>query len=75
MSQPAGMPSARVPLSPAGHALASLAGAVRAAERAGDTVAAMETSTQPQALDFRALDLCGWKRWATLSMFKGRDGV
>eukprot|EP00965_Chrysotila_dentata_P225914 6195070-Pleurochrysis_carterae.AAC.1 len=35
----------------------------------------MEISTQPQALDFRALDMYGWKRWATLSMFKGRDGV
>eukprot|EP00965_Chrysotila_dentata_P129265 4272986-Pleurochrysis_carterae.AAC.1 len=26
-------------------------------------------------MDFKALDFQGWKRWATLAIFKGRDGL
>eukprot|EP00965_Chrysotila_dentata_P003505 114307-Pleurochrysis_carterae.AAC.1 len=62
MSRPAGMPpSCCVFPGAAGRALADLAAAVWAAERAGRTVAALEASIQPQAVDFRALDLHGWK--------------
>eukprot|EP00965_Chrysotila_dentata_P179663 5932856-Pleurochrysis_carterae.AAC.1 len=75
MSQPAGMLSGCVLPGAAGRALAGLAAAVQAAERAGHTVAALEASTQPQAVDFGSLDLNGWKRWASLSMFKGKDGI
>eukprot|EP00965_Chrysotila_dentata_P104487 3450193-Pleurochrysis_carterae.AAC.1 len=76
MSLPAGMLSSCVPTGEAGRALAGLADAVRAAVRAGHTVAALETLThQPQAVDFGALDLAGWKRWSALSLFRGRDGA
>eukprot|EP00965_Chrysotila_dentata_P006395 208530-Pleurochrysis_carterae.AAC.1 len=44
------------------RALADLAGAVRAAERVRDAVAAVEVSIQPKAVDFKSLDYNGWKR-------------
>eukprot|EP00965_Chrysotila_dentata_P120794 3995199-Pleurochrysis_carterae.AAC.1 len=75
MSLPAGMPSGCVSLGAAGRALPGLEEAVRAAERACHTMATLEISIQPQAVDFKALDFQGWKRWATLAIFKGRDGV
>eukprot|EP00965_Chrysotila_dentata_P186518 6158336-Pleurochrysis_carterae.AAC.1 len=59
----------------AGRALAGLAAAVQAAERVDHTVAALENSVQPQAVDFKTLDLNGWNRWAALTMFKGSDGI
>eukprot|EP00965_Chrysotila_dentata_P169996 5611558-Pleurochrysis_carterae.AAC.1 len=69
------MPSSCVSTGVAGRALASLGEAIRAAVRAGHTVAMLETSTQPQAVDFTTLDFHGWKRWATLALFKGKDGT
>eukprot|EP00965_Chrysotila_dentata_P078595 2590281-Pleurochrysis_carterae.AAC.1 len=75
MSLPAGMPPGCVSPGVAGRALAGLAAAVQAAERADHTVAALENSVQPQTLDFRTLGLNDWNRWAALAMLKGRDGV
>eukprot|EP00965_Chrysotila_dentata_P092372 3048613-Pleurochrysis_carterae.AAC.1 len=66
MSPPAGMLSSCVSPGGAGRALSDLADAVRAAVRAGHTMTALETSIQPQAVDFGALDMTGWKRWAAL---------
>eukprot|EP00965_Chrysotila_dentata_P153419 5071436-Pleurochrysis_carterae.AAC.1 len=67
--------SGEVWTSPAERALADVARAVSAASRARDSVSARAVSTQPPAVDFTALDLQGWKRYAKLTLFKGKDGV
>eukprot|EP00965_Chrysotila_dentata_P042799 1420769-Pleurochrysis_carterae.AAC.1 len=60
---------------PAERAIASLAEALRESCRARDVVAALSTSIQPPPVDFAALDMDGWKRHASRTLFKGRDGV
>eukprot|EP00965_Chrysotila_dentata_P119010 3934581-Pleurochrysis_carterae.AAC.1 len=71
MSLSAGSASGCVSSGAAGRALASLSEAIKEAERARDSAATQELSTQPQAVNFEALDFEGWKRWAALSLFKG----
>eukprot|EP00965_Chrysotila_dentata_P132582 4384197-Pleurochrysis_carterae.AAC.1 len=60
---------------PAERAIASLAEALREACQARDVVAALSTSVQPSPVDFAALDLDGWKRYASRTLFKGKDGT
>eukprot|EP00965_Chrysotila_dentata_P221900 6192658-Pleurochrysis_carterae.AAC.1 len=67
--------AAHVLSEPAGRAIADLATALRVAGRARDTVAALSTSVQPSPVDFKSLDLDGWKRQASRTLFKGKDGA
>eukprot|EP00965_Chrysotila_dentata_P114407 3781199-Pleurochrysis_carterae.AAC.1 len=75
MSAAHGMLTATVSQGAAGETLASLAQAVRAAERAKNSVSARQTSVQPTPVDFTSLDIAGWKRYSVLSIFKGKDGT
>eukprot|EP00965_Chrysotila_dentata_P018013 598208-Pleurochrysis_carterae.AAC.1 len=66
MSTTRDMPTAGVSQGTAERALAGLATAVGAAERARDSVPIKEVSTQPTPVDFHTLDLSGWKRYGAL---------
>eukprot|EP00965_Chrysotila_dentata_P054642 1814161-Pleurochrysis_carterae.AAC.1 len=59
----------------AGTALTALAGAVRAAGKAAESVQRREKTIQPAPVDFTSLGLAGWKQHGALTMFKGKDGV
>eukprot|EP00965_Chrysotila_dentata_P062876 2083023-Pleurochrysis_carterae.AAC.1 len=67
--------SGEVLTSPAELALADVARAVSEASRARNSARARAVSTLPPAVDFTALDLLGWKCYAKLSLFKGKDGM
>eukprot|EP00965_Chrysotila_dentata_P099058 3275982-Pleurochrysis_carterae.AAC.1 len=67
--------SAGVSMSPAERALADVARAVSAADRARDSVPARAISVQPPVVDFTTLDIPGWKRYSKLSLFRGKDGM
>eukprot|EP00965_Chrysotila_dentata_P111976 3702932-Pleurochrysis_carterae.AAC.1 len=69
------MPAQDSPAGQAGQAMADITGALRAARRAKESAPALELTMQPPAVNLKSTDLDEWKRWAALSLFRGRDGI